>query len=129
VPDGGLLDDPPGRHPPDHFLADSVRLNAQAIQYLGGGIVAFADQAQQDVLAPDEVIAERDSLAQRQLQRFLCPRYERDVPARRLVLAPADDLLYLLARRLFGDPERFQRAGCCPRALVDQGEQMCSVPM
>jgi hypothetical protein len=45
------------------------------------------------------------------------------VPAPRTPLAPADDLLDLLVRRLLGDPERLQRLGCYPAALMDEGEQ------
>src|SRR5580693_7305484 len=38
-------------------------------------------------------------------------------------LAPADDLLNLLPRRLLGDLERLQRLGCHPAVLADEAEQ------
>ena len=38
-------------------------------------------------------------------------------------LAWLGDLLDLLACRLLSDPERFQRLGCYPAALTDEGEQ------
>src|SRR5580700_1565550 len=37
-------------------------------------------------------------------------------------LAPADDLLNLLPRRLLGDLERLQRLGCHPAVLTDEVE-------
>src|SRR5271170_1763739 len=38
-------------------------------------------------------------------------------------LAPADDLLDLLPRRLLVDPEQLQRLGCHPAVLTDEAEQ------
>src|ERR1700733_6661608 len=38
-------------------------------------------------------------------------------------LAPAADLLDLLARRLLPDPERLQRPGCHPAFLTDECKQ------
>ena len=106
----------------DDLLADPVEVGAELDQHLGGDALALADQAEQDVLGADVVVAELQRLAQRQLQHLLGPRRERDVPARRL-LALADDLLDLLADALQGDAEALQRLGGDALALVDQAEQ------
>ncbi len=106
----------------DHPLAGPVQVGAEPDQHLRGDPVALADQAEQDVLGADVVVAELQRLAQRQLEHLLGPRGERDVPGRRL-LAPADDLLDLLPDRVQADAERLQRLGRDALALVDQAEQ------
>ena len=80
----------------DDLLADAVEVGAELHQDLGGDALALADQAEQDVLGADVVVAELQRLAQRQLQHLLRPRGEGDVTGRGL-LALADDLLHLLA--------------------------------
>jgi len=40
-------------------------------QHLGGHALALADQAEQDVLGADVVVAELEGLAQRELQHLL----------------------------------------------------------
>src|SRR5690349_2326868 len=106
----------------EHLLADPVEIGSQLDQDLRRDALALADQAEQDVLGADVVVAELQRLAQRQLQHLLGPRRERDVPARCL-LALADDLLDLLPDALQGDPEGFQ--GLCGHtlALVDEAEE------
>ena len=106
----------------DDLLADPVEVGAELDQHLGGDALALADQAEQDVLGADVVVAELQRLAQRQLQHLLGPRRERDVPGRGL-LALADDLLDLLADGLERDAERLQGLGGDAFALVDQAEQ------
>ena len=106
----------------DDLLADPVEVGAELDQHLGGDALALADQAEQDVLGADVVVAELQRLAQRELEDLLGPRRERDVPGRRL-LALADDLLDLLADGLERDAERLERLGGDALALVDQAEQ------
>ena len=106
----------------DDLLADPVQVGAELDQHLGGDALALADQAEQDVLGADVVVAELQRLAQRELQDLLGTRGERDVAGRRL-LALADDLLDLLADGLEGDAERLHRLGGDALALVDQAEQ------
>src|SRR6266496_502155 len=106
----------------DHLLADPVQVSTQLDQHLGGDALALADQAQQDVLGADVVVAELQGLAQRQLKDLLGTRGERNVPGRSLLPLP-DDLLYLLAHGLQADPERLKGLGGYSLALVDEAEQ------
>ena len=106
----------------DDLLAHPVEVGAELDQHLGGDALALADQAEQDVLGADVVVAELQRLAQRQLEHLLGARRERDVPGRRL-LALADDLLDLLAHGLQRDAQRLQRLGGDALALVDEAEQ------
>ena len=76
----------------DDLLADPVEVGAELDQHLGGDALALADQAEQDVLGADVVVAELQRLAQRELEDLLGARREGDV-AGRCLLALADDLL------------------------------------
>ena len=106
----------------DDLLAHLVQVGAELDEHLGGNALTLADEAEQDVLGADVVVAELQRLAQRQLEHLLGTRGERDVPARRL-LALADDLFDLLAHGVEGDPERLERLRGDSFALVDQTEQ------
>ena len=91
-------------------------------QHLGGDALALADEAEQDVLGADVVVAELQRLTQRQLEDLLGPRGERDVPARRRA-ALADDLLDLAAHGLERDAERLEGLRGDALTLVDEPEQ------
>ena len=106
----------------DHLLAHPGQLGAQLDQHLGGDALALTDQAEQNVLGADVVVAELQRLAQAQLENLLGARGERDVPGRGL-LALADDLLDLAADALQRDAQRLQRLGGDAFALVDQTQQ------
>ena len=106
----------------DDLLADAVEVGAELHQDLGGDALALADQAEQDVLGADVVVAELQRLAQRQLQHLLRPRGEGDVTGRGL-LALADDLLHLLADTLERDAEGLERLGSDALTLVDQAQE------
>ena len=106
----------------DDLLAHPVPVGAQPDQHLRGHPVALADEAEQDVLGADVVVAELQRLAQRQLEHLLGPGRERDVPGGCL-LALTDDLLDLLPHRVQADPQRPQRLGRDTFALVDEAEQ------
>ena len=93
----------------DDLLADPVEVGAELDQHLGGDALALADQAEQDVLGADVVVAELQRLAQRQLEDLLGAGGEGDVPGRGL-LALADDLLDLLADGLERDARGDSRA-------------------
>ena len=106
----------------DDLLAHPVEVGAELDEHLGGDALALADEAEQDVLGPDVVVAELQRLAQAQLQDLLRAGREGDVAGRGL-LALADDLLDLLAHGVQGDPEALQSLGGDAFALVDQAEQ------
>jgi hypothetical protein len=106
----------------DDLLADPVEVGAELDQDLRGDALALADQAEQDVLGADVVVAELQRLAQRELEHLLGARREGDVAARRL-LPLADDLLDLVADALERDAEGLERLRGDALALVDQAEQ------
>ena len=106
----------------DDLLADPVEVGAELDEDLGGDALALADEAEQDVLGPDVVVAELQRLAQAQLEDLLRPGGEGDVTARGL-LALADDLLDLLADGVQRDAQGLQRLGRDAFALVDEAEQ------
>jgi hypothetical protein len=106
----------------DHLLADPAGVSAQLDQHLGGDVLALADQAEQDVLGADGVVAQLQRLRQRQLQDLRGARSERDVPRRRL-LALAGDPPDVLADRLQADPQRLQGLRGDVLAPADQAEQ------
>ena len=92
------------------------------IQDLGGHALAFADQAEQDVLGAQVVVARVHGFPQRELQDLLGPWCERDGAGRRRA-APADDVLHLLADGLQRDAHGLQRLGGEPLALGEQPQE------
>ena len=106
----------------DDLLADAGQVGAQLHEHLGGHALALADEAEQDVLGADVVVAELQRLAERQLEDLLGPGREGDVArGRRATLA--DDLLDLAAHRLEGDAEGLEGLGGHALTLVDETEQ------
>jgi hypothetical protein len=69
----------------DDLLAHTREVCAELDQHLSGDALALADEAEQDVLGADVVVAQLQRLAQRQFQNLLGARGERDVPGRRLL--------------------------------------------
>jgi hypothetical protein len=106
----------------DHGLAHAVEVGAQLHEHLRRDPLALADQAEQDVLGADVVVAQLQRLAQAQLEHLLGARGERDVPGRRL-LPGADDVGHLGAHGIERDLELLERLRCDALALVDQAEQ------
>jgi hypothetical protein len=87
-----------------------------------GHPLTLADQAQQDVLGPDVVVAELLRLPQRQLHHFLGPGSKWEVPGQGL-LALANYLLNLLPYGLQADPQGLQGLGRHALTLKDQAQQ------
>ena len=106
----------------DDLLADPVQVGTQLDQHLSGNALALTDEAKQDVLGADVVVAELQGLPQRELEHLLRTRGEGDVPGRRL-LSLADDLLNLLPHGLQADPQRLEGLSGYALALVDQAKQ------
>ena len=110
-----------GEHP-DHLVADLVGVGVEVEQDAGGDALVLTHQAEQDVLGADVVVAERERLAQRQLEHLLGARRERDLAGGDL-LAGADDADDLGADALGGDVERLEDAGGQALLLAQQPEQ------
>src|SRR5690606_34532303 len=72
----------------DDLLAHAVQVGAELAEHLRRDTLALADEAEQDVLGADVVVAQLQRLAQGQLEHLLGTRRERDV-ARRSLLALA----------------------------------------
>jgi hypothetical protein len=106
----------------DDLLADPGQVGAELHEHLGGDTLPLPDQAQQDVLRADVVVAQLQRLPQRELEDLLGPRREGDVPGRRAA-ALADDLLDLAAHGLEADPELLESLRGDALALVDQAQQ------
>ena len=111
-----------------HLAPDPAVIAAQGGQDLGCYAVALADQAEQDVLGPDVVVAELQRLAQGELQDLLGPRGERDVPGRGLAAA-AHDADDPLPHRLLVDAQRGRARAATPLPSWISPSRMCSVPM
>ena len=82
----------------DDRRADLLEIRAEVEQHLRGHALALADEAEQDVLGADVVVAELQRLAQRELEDLLGARRERDV-ARGHERPAADEILDLLRGR------------------------------
>ena len=110
----------------DDLVADLLGVRVEVEQDARGDALVLAHEAEQDVLGADVVVAEREGLAQRELEHLLRARRERDLAGRDLV-ALADDAGDLGAHLFHGDVELLEhargealllaqraRAGCAP---------------
>src|SRR5690606_34051501 len=88
----------------DDFLAHGRRLGLEAGEHLDRGALALAQQAEQDVLGADVVVAQLERLAKAQLEDLLRAGSEGDV-ARGGLIALADDVADLLAHGVEGHAE------------------------
>ena len=106
----------------DDLVADLLRVGVEVEQDAGGDALVLAHEPEQDVLGADVVVAERERLAQRQLEHLLGARRERDLAGGDL-LAGADDADDLGADALDGDVERLEHARGEALLLAQQPEQ------
>jgi hypothetical protein len=111
----------PGEHP-DDLVADLLRVGVEVEQDAGGDALVLADEPEQDVLGADVVVAERQGLAQRELQHLLRARSERDLAGGDLV-ALSHDAGDLGAHLLDGDVQRLEDACGQPLLLAEEAEQ------
>ena len=110
-----------GQHA-DDLVADLLGVGVEVEQDPRGDALVLANEAEQDVLRADVVVAERERLSQRELQHLLGARRERDLPRRDLV-ALADDARHVGPDVLDGDVERVEHTGGEPLLLTEQAEQ------
>ena len=106
----------------DHLLAHPRQIGSELHEHLGRDALALADEAEEDVLGADVVVAELKGLAEGELQHLLRPGREGDV-ARRGRPALADDLFDLVPHRLQRNAERFECLGRDALTLVDEAEE------
>src|SRR6185437_2856048 len=110
-----------GEHP-DDLVSDPLGVGVEVEQDPGGNALVLADEAEQDVLGADVVVAEGQRFAQRELQDLLRARRERDLAGRDLV-ALADDPRDLRSHFLHRDVERLEYPRREALFLTEQPEQ------
>jgi hypothetical protein len=110
-----------GQHA-DDLVADLLGVRVEVEEDPGGDALVLTDEAEQDVLRADVVVAERERLAQRELEHLLRARRERDL-ARGHLVTLADDVRDLRAHLFHGDVELLEDAGSESLLLTEQPEQ------
>ena len=80
------------RQDADHLVADLVQVHAEGLQHAGGDPLPFADEAEQQVLGADVVVAEAPGLVDGELDHSLRARGQADLTDDRPVAAPDDEL-------------------------------------
>src|SRR5262249_32058329 len=111
----------PGEHP-DDLVPDLLRVRVEVEQDARRDALVLADEPEQDVLGADVVVAERQRLAERQLEHLLRPRRERDL-TRGALVALADDPRDLRAHLFDRDVERLEHTSRETLFLAQQPEQ------
>ena len=106
----------------DDLVADLLGVGVEVEQDAGGDALVLAHEPEQDVLGADVVVAERQRLAQRELEHLLRARREGDLAGGDF-LAGADDADDLRAHALDGDVERLEDTGGEPLLLAQETEQ------
>ena len=106
----------------DHLVANLVQVDAQALEHAGGDALALADQAEQQVLGADVVVAQPPRLVDGQLDDLLGARRQADLADDRAI-APADDELDRAADLGQLDAHVLEHARGDAFALAHQAEQ------
>ena len=106
----------------DDLVADLLGVGVEVEQDARRDTLVLAHEAEQDVLGADVVVAERERLAQRQLEDLLGTRGERDL-ARRDLIALADDARHLGTHLLDRDFEGIEYARGETFLFAQQPEQ------
>ena len=126
--DGGRLLALVAREQLDDLLAHLVQVGAELDEHLGGDALALADEAEQDVLGADVVVAELQRFAQGQLEHLLGARRERDVPGRLLLALPM--MSCTCSRTASSEmPSDSSALAATPSPSWIRPSRMCSVPM
>ena len=106
----------------DDLVADLLGVGVEVEQDPRRDALVLAHEPEQDVLGADVVVAERQRLAQRELEHLLRARRERDLAGRDLVTL-ADDPGNLRAHLLDRDVERLEHPRGETFLLAQQAEQ------
>ena len=106
----------------DDLVADLLGVGVEVEQDARGNALVLAHEPEQDVLGADVVVAERERLAERELEHLLRAGSERDLSGRDLV-ALADDAGDLRAHLFHGDVELLEDAGGEALLLAQEPEQ------
>ena len=106
----------------DDLVADLLGVGVEVEQDARGDAFVLAHEPEQDVLGADVVVAERQRLAQRELEHLLGAGGEGDLSGRDLV-ALADDAGDLRAHLLDRDVERLEHTRSKAFFLAQQAEQ------
>src|SRR5207248_1851361 len=110
------------REHPDDFVADLFGVGVEVEQDARRDALVLAHEAEQDVLGPDVVVAQRERLSQRELEDLLGARGERDLAGGDLLTGP-DDADDLGADALHRDVERLEHARCEALLLAKESQQ------
>ena len=112
----------------DDGLADAGQVRTELHEHLGGDALALPDEAEEDVLRPDVVVPELESLSQGQLQHLLGPGRERDVPRRRRAPRPMISSTWprTASNEMPSDSSAF---AATPSPSWMRPSRTCSVPM
>ncbi len=105
----------------DDGRTDLVEIGSEIQQHLSSDPFSFADEAKEDVLGTDVVVAELKRFAKTELEHLLRPWGERYVTGGN-ESAPADELFDLSVYVFERDGETFKRLGCDTILLADQTE-------
>src|SRR5205823_7660353 len=106
----------------DDLVADLLRVGVEVEQDARRDALVLAHEAEQDVLGPDVVVAQRERLSQRELEDLLGARGERDLAGGDLLTGP-DDADDLGADALHRDVERLEHARCEALLLAKESQQ------
>src|SRR3712207_1551025 len=110
-----------GQHP-DDLVADLLGVGVEVEEDAGGDALVLPDQAEQDVLGADVVVAQAQRLTEGELEHLLGAWREGDLTGGDL-FAGADDAHDLRAHTLDGDVQRLEDAGGEALFLTQQTEQ------
>ena len=110
-----------GEHP-DDLVTDLLGVGVEIEQDSGCNALILADQTEQDVLGADVVVAQRESLAQSELEHLLGAGREGNLAGGDLFTG-TDDPHHLGADALDGDVEGLEDAGGEALLLAEQAKQ------